>query len=71
MTEEMLRRLPRPWYSSGKSIRSGRLAPPGSDIGGGTALDLLEVQLAGRSVVSGREFVSGARILPGTALQPE
>jgi methionyl-tRNA formyltransferase len=39
--------------------------------GGGTALDLLEVQLAGRSVVSGREFVSGARILPGTALQPE
>jgi len=36
--------------------------------GGGTALDLLRVQLAGRSAVSGREFVSGAHLHPGTVL---
>jgi len=36
--------------------------------GGGTALDLLRVQLAGRSAVSGREFVSGAHLQPGTVL---
>ncbi len=36
--------------------------------GGGTALDLLRVQMAGRSAVSGREFVSGARLQPGTVL---
>ncbi len=36
--------------------------------GGGTALDLLRVQLAGRSAVSGREFVSGAHLRPGTIL---
>lgn len=32
--------------------------------GGGTALDLLQVQLPGRGAVSGREFVSGARLQP-------
>jgi methionyl-tRNA formyltransferase len=36
--------------------------------GVGSALDLLQVQLAGRSAVSGREFVSGARLQPGTVL---
>lgn len=36
--------------------------------GGGTSLDLLRVQLAGRSAVSGREFVSGAHLHPGTVL---
>jgi len=36
--------------------------------GKGTALDLLQVQLAGRGPVSGREFVSGARLHPGAVL---
>jgi methionyl-tRNA formyltransferase len=36
--------------------------------GGGTSLDLLRVQLAGRGAVSGREFVSGARLHAGAVL---
>jgi len=36
--------------------------------GGGTALDLLEVQVAGRKRVSGRDFASGFRLRPGDTL---
>jgi hypothetical protein len=34
--------------------------------GGGTGLELLEVQLESRKRVSGREFAAGARLVPGT-----
>jgi methionyl-tRNA formyltransferase len=33
--------------------------------GGGTVLELLEVQLAGRNRITGREFASGVRLRPG------
>jgi methionyl-tRNA formyltransferase len=36
--------------------------------GGGSVLELLEVQLAGRNRISGRDFASGARLRPGESL---
>ncbi|HET7100741.1 MAG TPA: methionyl-tRNA formyltransferase, partial [Terriglobia bacterium] len=39
--------------------------------GGGTALQLIEVQLEGRKRISGRDFANGVRLQPGERLGSE
>lgn len=59
----------------GPSFAPGDLETAGGKLliacGGGTALELVEVQLEGRKRISGRDFANGVRLQPGERLGSE
>lgn len=69
---KILRSLPEEGFSDPKKKPGEFLGLSGNGLrvqcGEGTVLELLELQMPGKSRVSGREFASGARLNPGESL---